>query len=256
VKKAYILMTVILFSCLIVSTGWAETEPPVKPTGLTIEADFAAPMIKLTWNDNSDNETGFIIERGGSYAQLNYVDSNITTYYDREIFTDTEYSYRVKAYNDTGESRPSNQVSATVPGIPDAPSYLEATAVSPSQVNLTWEDNSDNETGFKIERKEAGGGYTEIYTVGEDMATFTDTGLASNTKYYYRLRAYNNTGDSKYSSEASVTTLKNHIMSITSQKQWTPLQSLRKAGPCCRLNTLLNQLARKLIGTIANARLP
>ena len=206
-KKVYILLMVILFSCLIISTGWAEMEPPIKPTGLTIEADFAAPKIRLTWDDNSDNESGFIIERGGSYAQITNLGSNVTSYTDTGIFTDTEYSYRVKAYNEAGESRPSNQVSAEVAGFPDAPSYPEASSVFPSQVNLTWEDNSDNETGFKIERKKAGGGYTEINTVGKNISTFSDTGLASDTKYYYRLRSYNNTGDSKYSSEASVTTL-------------------------------------------------
>jgi hypothetical protein len=201
-----VLAIMILLTFLTVSTGWAEMTPPVKPTGLSIKADFAAPMIELNWNDNSDNETGFIIERGGSYAQINYVSSDTTTFTDIEIFTDTEYSYRVRAYNEAGESRPSNQVSAVVAGFPDAPSYLEAAAVSSSQINITWEDNSDNETGFRIERKIAGGAYSQIESVAKNITAFADTGLTSNTKYYYRIRAYNTMGVSKYSSETSITT--------------------------------------------------
>jgi hypothetical protein len=45
---------------------------------------------------------------------------------------------------------------------PNAPTNLTLTVVSSSQINLSWSDNSDNETGFKIERKIEGGSYSEI----------------------------------------------------------------------------------------------
>lgn len=86
------------------------------------------------------------------------------------------------------------------------PSGLTATAVSSSQINLSWSDNSSTETGFRIERGSSSGGpYTEIATVGAGVATYSNTGLSASTTYYYRVRAYNN-GNSLYSNVASATT--------------------------------------------------
>lgn len=85
------------------------------------------------------------------------------------------------------------------------PSGLTATAVSSSQINLSWTDNS-TETGFRIERSGSSGGpYSEITTVGANVTTYSNTGLSAGTTYYYRVRAYNN-GNSLYSNVASATT--------------------------------------------------
>ncbi len=85
---------------------------------------------------------------------------------------------------------------------------MRPTAVSSSQINLSWTDNATNETGFKIERKTgAGGTYAEIATVGAGVAAYSDTGLTAATTYFYRVRATNAIGDSAYSNEASATTL-------------------------------------------------
>jgi hypothetical protein len=93
------------------------------------------------------------------------------------------------------------------PVAPTAPSNLGASPVSASQINLSWTDNSGNETGFKIERKTgAGGTYSQIATVGANVTSYPDSGLASATTYYYRVRANNAGGDSAFSNEASATT--------------------------------------------------
>jgi hypothetical protein len=84
---------------------------------------------------------------------------------------------------------------------------LTATAVSSSQINLSWADNSNNENGFAIERKTGSGGtYAEIATVGAGVTSFQNTGLTASTTYYYRVLAFNADGDSAYSNEASATT--------------------------------------------------
>ena len=91
---------------------------------------------------------------------------------------------------------------------PNAPTALSATAASSSQINLAWTQNSSDETGFKIERKTgAGGTYSQIATVGANVVNYSNTGLSPNTTYYYRVRAYNGSGDSNYSNEANATTL-------------------------------------------------
>jgi hypothetical protein len=91
--------------------------------------------------------------------------------------------------------------------LPAAPSNLTATAISTSQINLLWTDNSYNETGFEIERKTGTTGtYSQIATVGTNVTTYSDTGLSASTTYYYRVRAYSTASDSQYSNEVSVTT--------------------------------------------------
>ncbi len=96
----------------------------------------------------------------------------------------------------------------------NAPSNLVGTKASSSQINLTWVDNSTNETGFKIERK-TGSTWTQIATVGANIETYKNKNLASNTTYYYRVRAYNIGGDSSYSNTVYVTLGSSTIVYIT-----------------------------------------
>ena len=72
---------------------------------------------------------------------------------------------------------------------------------------LTWNDNSSNESGFKIERSSANSAFAQIAVTGADVATYTDTGLAQGTQFAYRVRAYNGTGDSAYTNAVSATTV-------------------------------------------------
>ena len=70
------------------------------------------------------------------------------------------------------------------------PSDLTATPISSIWIDLSWTDNSDNETGFKIERKiGAGSSYSQIAVVGADITSYSDTGLTPETTYYYKVRA-------------------------------------------------------------------
>jgi len=90
---------------------------------------------------------------------------------------------------------------------PLAPSGLTATATGSSVIDLAWTDNSDDETGFKIERSLNGStGWTQIGTAAADATSYSDTGLSSGTAYYYRVRAYNTYGNSAYSASANDTT--------------------------------------------------
>jgi hypothetical protein len=97
--------------------------------------------------------------------------------------------------------------------------------VSQHQINLAWADNSTNESGFKIERSPfAPGSWTEIATVGAGVTSYPNTGLASSTTYYYRVRAWNASGNSAYSNEASATTFAG-----TAYRVYLPIV-LREAG--------------------------
>ena len=98
-------------------------------------------------------------------------------------------------------------LSTTLPPVPAAPTNLIATAVSASQINLTWSDASTNEDNFLIEQSLDGTSFTQIASVGAGVTTFANTNLASSTAYYYRVRASNGGGSSAYSNIASATTL-------------------------------------------------
>lgn len=91
--------------------------------------------------------------------------------------------------------------------VPIAPSNLTGTVASTTQINLSWTDNSTNETGFKIERKSGTGTYAVIGTTATDITTFSDTGLTPSTTYTYRVYSNNAVGNSlTYSNELTLTT--------------------------------------------------
>jgi hypothetical protein len=92
------------------------------------------------------------------------------------------------------------------PGAAAAPANLRATPVSRSQINLSWEDRSGNETGFEITRSSSGAS-PRTFRLGANTTSFSDTGLAEDTTFTYVVRAFNGIGLSEPSNEASATTL-------------------------------------------------
>jgi hypothetical protein len=97
-------------------------------------------------------------------------------------------------------------VSAPTPTVPAAPSGLVATAVSSSQINLVFSDNSSNESNFEVERSSGGSAYVKVATLGAGVTSHSDSGLAASTNYSYRVRAINAAGASGYSNVSSATT--------------------------------------------------
>ncbi len=186
--------------------------PPTAPSTLTATG-VSNSQINLAWTDNASNETGFKIERktgvDGAYTQIATVGADITSYSNTGLTANTQYFYRVRAYNTGGNSSYSNEANATTfIDPPVAPSNLAATTVSNTQIDLAWTDTASTETGFKIERKTgANGTYAEITTVGANVTTFSNTGLNPGVRYFYRVRAFNGTGNSGYSNEANALTL-------------------------------------------------
>ncbi|MDB6023840.1 MAG: N-acetylmuramoyl-L-alanine amidase family 2 [Verrucomicrobiales bacterium] len=180
---------------------------PSAPSSLTATA-ASTTQINLKWADNSGIETGFKIERApaaaGTFVQIATVGANVLTYPNTGLSAATTYYYRVRAYNATGNSGYSNTANATTADVPPAaPTALTATAASSSQVNLAWTQNSANETGFKVERSGDNVTFAQIATTAVNVVTYSNTGLAGNTTYYYRVRAYNLAGNSAYSNTAS-----------------------------------------------------
>jgi hypothetical protein len=95
------------------------------------------------------------------------------------------------------------------PEPPAAPSGLTATAISYSEIDLAWTDNSDNETRFEIWRSTSGSGgpFDSVTSVAAGATSYEDHAVASYTEYCYRVRAGNIAGVSDWTSVDCATTL-------------------------------------------------
>jgi predicted phage tail protein len=102
------------------------------------------------------------------------------------------------------------QVTSNPNNLPSAPSNLVLSAITRSQINLTWTDNAGNESGFTIERCSGAtcSNFAQIATVGANVSNFSNSGLKRNTSYRYRVHAYNAAGNSAYSNIAGGKTLR------------------------------------------------
>jgi hypothetical protein len=194
-----------------VTTLFLSTQPPAGPTGLTAVPN--SPHIKLIWQDNSGNEIGFRIERklkpDGTYTLVASINADETSYLDQnKIVISSTYYYRLKAYNNIGESGYSNETNAPVESL-SAPSDLKVSVVHNNLVVLSWNDNSANENGFKIERKQGEDGvYNQIALLGRNSMVYVDQKAKLSAVYYYRLRSFTRSEESAYSNGTSITTSK------------------------------------------------
>ena len=173
---AILFLTVAVTSCAGGSNGNGNladddgaTFRPEAPGDLT--ATGQEEDIRLSWADNSNNEDGFYVYRrpGGSSEAFELVaelESDVTEYIDSELGAEKDYEYEVTAFNSAGESEPSNIARAQT--IPNAPSDLLVHDVKKYRATLSWEDSSDIESGYKVERRTESGDWEEIATLPAD----------------------------------------------------------------------------------------
>lgn len=221
---------------------------PVAPTGVTAVriGNGNTRGYRVTWTDNSKNETAFVIERRvgttGTWSQRAVVKTearvNMVAQADKTTPTgaatgtvtheditgnNTVYEYRVYAINTVGDtwdySDPafnnlppgggfptvtvdSRNLGTAVGDPVAAPTNLTGTLAvknrKTSTVNLSWTDNSTNETGFLIQRTNSDGTNLVNATVGPNITTFTQT-VTSGVAYIYRVHAFSDTTQSDWS---------------------------------------------------------
>jgi hypothetical protein len=187
---------------------------PAAPSGLSA-ATASSSQINLSWTDNASNESGFEVERCAGANCTNFLEvaetgANVISYANGGLAASTTYRYRVRAFNASGDSAYTNIAEATTAAatstLPAAPGSLTANAVSSVQIDLRWTDNSNNEDGFKVYRSTDGVNFTTAATLGANTTTFSNSGRTASTTYYYRVRAFNASGNSAYSNTVNVTT--------------------------------------------------
>ena len=147
--------------------------------------------MNLSWTAATDNVavTGYRVERcqGAGCSTFTQVGTPTTTSFNNTgLSAATAYSYRVRAVDAAGNLVAfSSIVSATTPAAtdttpPTAPTNLAASAVSPTQVNLSWTAATDNVavTGYRVERCQGAGCSTFTQVATPTATSFADTGLS------------------------------------------------------------------------------
>lgn len=186
-----------------------EVQLIARPSALSAAA-AAYNQINLAWTDNADNEEGFKIERSLSatsgFEQIAAVAANASSYQDNSLQGNTTYHYRVRAYAGSDNSAFSNTASATTPTEPiNTPAALTANVIG-STIQLSWADNADNETSYRVERSTSeSSGFGQIASLEANANSYTENlSVTSNTTYFYRVRAAIGTNNfSAYSNTAS-----------------------------------------------------
>ena len=197
----------------VVNTGAIQSGTPGSPTGLTATVQ-PGPQVLLSWTDNANNESGFLVERsvnGGGFALLTTVgaksNTGIVSFTDTNVLPGANYGYRVAAINASAVPpyTYSNTATVTLTAPPTAPGLLNATAEIASKrnakVTLTWADTSNNESSFTIERCTNAtftGPNLVTVSVGANTTTYTTGNVLRNTPYYFRIRANNGAGSSAW----------------------------------------------------------
>lgn len=186
---------------------------PTAPTWLRVST-ISDGRLDLLWQDNSSTEQGFKVERKqgccGPWTPLSPTLANATTYQSTGLQCGTTYAYRVWAYSGACESAKTNEAAAATSACsaPAAPTWLRVSAASSARIDLLWQDNSTNESGFKVERKQGCcGPWMLLTTTAANATTYQSTGLTCGTTYAYRVWATNGTGDSSKTNEAGTATL-------------------------------------------------
>ena len=183
---------------------------PLPPTNIAATSILTS-QINLSWIAPSGTINGYKIERsqdsGNTWSIIvANTTTTATTYSDTGLLSNTYY-YRISSLSTGGTSNPSAVASATT--IPTPPTNLLSSAVSISQINLSWIAPPGTILGYKIERSTDGITFSTIIANTTTTATtYSDTGLSSNTLYTYRISSLGLDGTiSTPSGTTSMTTL-------------------------------------------------
>ncbi len=165
----------------------------MSPGDLSVK-ELSPFSLQLTWDDRSENETSFEIQRADnrffdSYEQFNTPDTLFT---DSTVTPNTRYFYRIVAKNKESQSFPSDYLDLLTPDYITPPAEVSFMRNGSTQIIIRWRDQSSNEDGFIIERALTSNFlYTQSFRVGKDREQYIDRDVMDGIDVYYRVKAFN-----------------------------------------------------------------
>ncbi|MGS2717218.1 fibronectin type III domain-containing protein [Eionea flava] len=200
----------------------ADTAPPAPAAPSGLQLDSSSTQIFLTWQDNADNETGYVVERmDGNVWTL---EENATSFNDANLSPSAEYSYRIYAQNAGGDSLVLDAVVSTDPVL--QPSVFSAANEAMSdRITLSWSD-SNNEEHFDLERHDGDNNWQLISTLSANTLSYVDNDVVADANYFYRLSAVNGTERTDYdliaiSTLPVIPVAPSHLQSTATENQVT-----------------------------------
>lgn len=189
----FILITLLLFSCEKQEfTNLADSDIVFpSPTNLEIVHNSLSSCT-LTWEDNSEVEEGFKIDRKKNNEKWDIaylsLEANSTSIMDTEVEVGASYKYRVYGFINGNNSKALELAyEADIP----TPTNMHIIVNSITSCSLDWDDNSIGEAGFKVDRKKEDGNWEEEYLVlDENIEECLDTDLDPGSTYFYRVYAF------------------------------------------------------------------
>lgn len=178
--------------------------------------------VNLTWQDESIGESGFKVERKigltGEWRTIATLAPNTETYKDIGVNLKDTVSYRIKVYDDANALNYSNELTVSLIK-PEAPSNLMVKSVSASEIEITWRDNSSNETEFIIEAKRFYN-FIEVARVPANTTTYSHKNLPNASTVSFRVKAVNGVNQSNTSNEVQGTTIAKATYNDLSTVSW------------------------------------
>jgi len=181
------------------------------PSDLMVEQKTQA-QVEVSWQDHCVGEEGYYIDKkiGADNWTSKYrtLTANATSFTD-DVNLFEEVFYRVTAF--VGTTTSSSTENSIVPTLL-APSNLALQKLDQNKIKLTWQDNSEGEVGFHIDKKIGGNDWVTNYaTVDSNIITFIDDITEPCGTFYYRLNAYSGTYTSANSNEEHINILLDEI---------------------------------------------
>jgi hypothetical protein len=206
---------------------------PVLPPS-SLQGNASGSTISLSWNGSGDTDLqGYHVYRGsgpgGQFVRLTSSPISSTSFTDSAYSAGSTYMVRAVKLERSGSGTyfnasqgvffPANGSAGggggggtsgggtVLPQTPGAPGDLVAVATTASQVDISWRDNSSNESGFRVDRKLGSSGvWAQVAMVDANTTGYSSTGLSPGSTYYFRVFAVNGSGNSMPSNESGATT--------------------------------------------------